>query len=107
MAFRMGHCPQCDAQILVQDTNGVWNSRMPNWRQADLVFENTKVRIPICVNCFGNPDFEKILTAIVGEGSFVNEQTRGWLEELIFDKDEQLIASNKFKNLPKGIEMKV
>ena len=70
MAYKIGFCPQCDEQIIVQDTKGQWNGFTPLHRQADLVFEdNTRVRTLICANCLKNPNFEKLVSEILAPDS--------------------------------------
>lgn len=70
MAYKVGHCPQCDGQIMVQDTNGQWNSFKPSFRQADLHFKDGhRIRTTICEKCLQNPDLEKLMDAITCEES--------------------------------------
>lgn len=66
MFYRIGFCPQCNEQIIAQDTNGQWSGYSPLHRQADLVFEdNTRMRTLLCANCITQPNLEIILNAIL------------------------------------------
>ena len=70
MNYRMGYCPQCDAQVMVQDVMGQWNTFKPNYRQANLLYSNGhKVRTIICKTCLATPDLKKINDAIVADDS--------------------------------------
>ena len=70
MYYKVGHCPQCGIQVMVQDTNGRWNSFKSNYRQADLYFEDGhRVRTVICEDCLENPDFQKIMDSLLHKDS--------------------------------------
>lgn len=66
MSYRIGFCPQCDCQIMIRDSKGNLNGFKQNFRQADITFSvGTKVRTIICEQCLAQPDFEKLIAAIV------------------------------------------
>lgn len=70
MAYKIGYCPQCDGQIMVQDTNGRWNSFKPTFRQAYLLFDDGfRVKTTICSTCIENPDYQKLMDSIVSADS--------------------------------------
>lgn len=70
MSYRVGYCPCCDSRIMVQDTNGQWNTFKPNFRQADLVFaDGSKVRTILCEDCLGETNFQKFIDAITAPDS--------------------------------------
>ena len=63
--YRIGHCPQCDDQIMVRSAGGQWNSMKPNYRQVDCVFaDGHRMRVPLCAACMAAPDFSTILAAV-------------------------------------------
>lgn len=94
MSYRLGHCPQCGAQIVIQDTNRRWNSFKKNYRLADLIFDDGhRCRTAICNSCLENPNFEKLIQSITCETSQAcNEKVKTFL---------------KSKNIPIGIQEKV
>lgn len=70
MAYKVGFCPCCDHQIMVQDTNGRWNSFRPNFRQADLIFSTgQKVRTILCKGCLDETDLQKFVDSILHKDS--------------------------------------
>lgn len=70
MSYRVGFCPCCDCQIMVQNSRGVWDSYKPNFRQADFVFKNgQKARTIICEECLNNPNIERIFASYMAEDS--------------------------------------
>jgi hypothetical protein len=73
MAYRVGFCPQCDEQVMVQDTNGLWNSFKPSYRQAYLVFEDGhRLKTVLCVTCLYQPDTQKIFEALTDPESMAS-----------------------------------
>lgn len=87
MAYKIGYCPQCKAQIMVRDAAGRWNSQKTNYSQIDLVFEDgLKVRTAICKDCAANPDYEKLFEEIVASGSQAG--TKKTRDKIKFKKDE-------------------
>lgn len=65
MPYRVGYCPTCDTQVMVRDTIGKWTTRKPNFREIDLYFEDgARIRSIICSECFGAPDYEKLMGAM-------------------------------------------
>lgn len=66
MSYRVGFCPQCQTQIMVQDSNGNWNSRKPTFRQAYISWGDSlsRVKTAICVNCLKNPNLDTIIDSI-------------------------------------------
>jgi len=68
--YRVGFCPQCQAQICVQDTNGKWATKKKNFAQMDMTFsDGHRVRTIICKSCLSHPDYEKIMAAIFHDES--------------------------------------
>lgn len=68
--YRIGFCPQCGTQIMVQDVDGKWNSVKPNFRQADLTFSTgQKSRTIICDTCLATPDLTTIYNSIIDPNS--------------------------------------
>lgn len=84
MSYRIGFCPQCGAQIQVQDISGNWSSFKPNYRQAELIFSNGhKARTIICKDCMLNQDIKKIFDAIVADDSqATNREALDYLKTL-------------------------
>lgn len=73
MAFKRGHCPQCGCRIMVKDSNGMLNGRMPNWCETEMVFEDGhRVRINMCADCIDQPDFEKIIDELTHDESEIS-----------------------------------
>lgn len=68
--YRLGYCPQCQAQVMVKNTKGIFDSYRKNYKQADLVFsDGHHVRTIICENCFENPDYQALIDSILHEKS--------------------------------------
>lgn len=94
MTYRIGYCPSCDAQIMVQDTNGSWNTWKANYANILLQFpDGHLMRMAICKTCAIAPDVAKIMAAVTGdesnaaEKSIKNElKTRG--EPTTFEKQQ-------------------
>lgn len=80
--YKIGHCPQCQAQIAVQDPNGKWSSKKKNWAQMDMTFsDGHKVRTTICKTCLLAPDYQKIMDAIFAPDSQAcSEKTKEFLK---------------------------
>ena len=50
--YRIGHCAQCDGQIMVRDVDGRWNALKRNYRNAIIIFNNGhKMTVPVCASC--------------------------------------------------------
>lgn len=78
--YRIGYCPGCDVQIRVQDVDGRWSSKCPNYREADMVFaDGHHIRTFICKDCLGNNEYEKVYNSILELGSQINESQRAAL----------------------------
>lgn len=70
MHYRVGYCPQCGTQIMVQNTDGRWNSWKKNFRQGNIIFGNgTRVRTIICDQCLNTPDLDKLVESITDRQS--------------------------------------
>lgn len=68
--YKVGFCPQCGEQIQVQDCSGRWSTMKPNFRQAELYFENGhRVRTIICSECLKVPDLKALFDSITHPGS--------------------------------------
>ncbi len=68
--YTLGKCPQCNAQIAVQDVSGRWNSFKPNYAEANLIYEDGHdLRTTICKDCLEHPDFDKLIESITAKGS--------------------------------------
>lgn len=69
--YRIGFCPCCGKNIMIQDVDGSWNSFKPTFRQVDLAFENgPNVRTIMCSKCFENGfDKEELVDTITHEYS--------------------------------------
>jgi len=68
--YRRGFCPQCQVQIMVQDTNGKWATKKKNATQIDLTLANgSRLRSIICKDCALVPDKEKLMAAILHDDS--------------------------------------
>ena len=68
--YKVGFCNQCGTQVMVQDTNGLWNSYKPWFRQVDLKFSNgVRLRTVLCETCSASPDYQKICDETIAEGS--------------------------------------
>lgn len=68
--YRLGYCPQCQAQVMVRNTSGIFDSYRKNFMQADLVFaDGHHLRTVICENCFKNPNFQGLIDSILHEKS--------------------------------------
>ena len=83
MAYTIGYCPQCGAQIMVQDTNGRWNSFKRNYRQLDMVFENgQKSRTIICATCAQAPNAQVLIDSILAPNSQAGEMAIAMIRPL-------------------------
>lgn len=73
MPYMDGSCPQCDSQIKIRDSKGMWTTLKANHTQADLYFERDgktlRTRTLLCKGCVKNPDMQKIFNALVAKGS--------------------------------------
>lgn len=69
-SFRIGHCAQCDAQIMTKDADHVYKRLRPNFRQAKMVFpDKHSMIVAVCSDCVDNLDYEKVLENILGHGT--------------------------------------
>lgn len=76
-----GKCPQCYAQIMVQDVNGRWNSRKKNFGQAYIHFKKVKIKTLLCTECAKSPDAKKIMSEVLNEKSILDETKASLGEE--------------------------
>jgi len=68
--YRLGYCPQCQAQVMVRNTSGVFDSYRKNYMEADLVFaDGHHLRTIICEGCFKAPNFQGLISSILHEKS--------------------------------------
>lgn len=69
--YRMGYCPQCQAQVMVTNTKGQFDSYRKNFLMADLIFgeDEHALRTVICETCFKSPDFTELMNSILHEKS--------------------------------------
>lgn len=68
--YKIGYCPQCGTQVMVRDVGNRWSSYKPKWRQVDMIFDDGhKCRTVICSDCLKNPDFKKLMEAILHDES--------------------------------------
>lgn len=99
-AYKIGHCAQCATQVMVQDSDGRWNSFKSNFRNADLEFiDGHVVRVPLCVSCLESPDFEKIMDALLHDeseagGEIIKGKLR-FLKRRKLPKENEIIANGK------------
>lgn len=115
--YKIGHCPQCQAQIAVQDANGKWATKKKNWAQMDMTFsDGHRVRTTICKTCLQAPNYETLMGAIFHSDSqacsektkeFLKKKTqpvettneKTGLKEIIFQKlDRGLPVAHRAKN---------
>lgn len=74
MSYKIGHCPCCSNKIMVQDSNGAWNTYKPNFRQADIYFsDGSKMRTILCEDCL-EEDLGKFMEAILSHDSEACDQ---------------------------------
>lgn len=78
--MRLGYCPQCGDQIMVQDVDGRWNSRKKNFGQAYIHFNTFKIKTFLCTRCAVNPDASAIITEILDDPNLL-KATRDILED--------------------------
>lgn len=107
MAYRLGFCPQCNIQITVNSPDGRVVGRTPIFREADLIFsDGSRVRTILCSNCLKNIDFEKLMSSILEEGSFISQSQREALTYKMAETvhDGQLTYIREPKGLPISIE---
>jgi len=108
LPYRLGYCPQCDTQIMVQDVDGKWNSFKPNFRQADMFFpDGHRVRTIICSECLKNPDFEALMTAILHEdseacGEVSKNNLRFNIKRRTLQNDEFIHQGDVYKEMKPG-----
>jgi hypothetical protein len=70
MSYRLGYCPQTGEKIMVQDSDGAWNSKKKNWRQADLIFSNgRRCRTAISETALAAPDYTVLINEITDPNS--------------------------------------
>lgn len=70
MSYRIGYCPQCNAQIMVKGADGRWSARKPNFAQTYLVYENgIRIKTTICKDCLPKIDYQKISDSLHGKNS--------------------------------------
>lgn len=101
MAYRLGFCPQCNQQIMGTDLQGKFCSRFPNFREADMVFEDGyRVRTIICEGCLNDFHPEKMTSSILEEGSQLSEEQRRALTYK-FDGGYGFISD------PKGLPLRI
>ncbi len=67
--MRLGYCPQCEDQIMVQDVDGKWNSRKKNFGQAYVHFNNFKIKTFLCTKCQKDPDAIKIMSEVIKDNN--------------------------------------
>lgn len=65
--MRLGYCPQCGDQIMVQDVDGRWNSRRRNFGQAYIHFTSFKIKTFLCTRCAKTPDASIIINEILDD----------------------------------------
>lgn len=95
--YRLGYCAHCDTQIMVKDTNGLYNSYKDNYRQVKIYTEKDHyIQLPVCSTCSTDIDYETILKRITHEGS----QAR-----LHPSKKEKFLKIIQNKKKPDRIEM--
>lgn len=71
--YRIGHCAQCDTQILVRGTDRRWSAIKKNYRQIDIKFKDGhKMRVPVCSECYDEIDYDTIMDVILAENSGAN-----------------------------------
>jgi len=64
--YRLGYCPQCQAQVMVRNTSGIFDSYRKNFMQANLIFPNGHhLRTIICENCFKAPSYQGLMESIL------------------------------------------
>lgn len=69
-AYKIGFCPQCGTQIMVQDVNGRWNSFKPNFRTTKLVFNDGHyIKTNICASCLQDIDEDVVFEALTHDES--------------------------------------
>lgn len=68
--FRIGYCSQCGDRIMTKNTKGVFDSIRSNYTQIDVEFpDDTKIRFPVCKECAKSPDYDILMTGLLGKGS--------------------------------------
>jgi len=68
--YRLGYCPQCQAQVMVKNTTGIFDSYRKNYKQADLIFaDGHHLRTIICEDCLKTPDFQALIDSILHPNS--------------------------------------
>lgn len=84
MHYKIGHCTQCEAQVMVRDTNGMWNSFMPKFKQAEMYYEDEhRVRITICSDCLEKPELSKIHENLIHSESQTGESAKETLRKKV------------------------
>ena len=77
-AYKIDKCPGCGVRVMVQDADGRFIPKQ-NCKMTDLVYDIKNetengmriledahsIRITMCLNCFENPDLEKLHAAIM------------------------------------------
>lgn len=70
MSYKVGHCAQCEIQIMVRDSDGQWNSFKTNHKQIDVRFEDGHLmRVAVCAGCAASPDYAGIMAAVIHDES--------------------------------------
>ncbi len=106
--YKVGYCCQCQAQIMVQDSDGKWNTFKPNWRQANLEFDDGhQVSVPLCAGCLENIDFAKIMEALTHQdsqagGELIKEKLKFKKAKNTPKKDEIVLEGRLFKEVKQG-----
>lgn len=109
--YRIGYCPQCELQIMVQDTDGKWRPKPAVYANVDLKFEDGhRVRSAICRKCAESPDYGKLMAAIFHQDSQAcNEKIKEHLKYRRIQKDidepfeTELTADDGTKKNFKGV----
>ena len=107
MAYRLGFCPQCNIQIMVNSPDGRMVGRTPIFREADLIFsDGSRVRTILCSNCLKNINFEKLMSSILEEGSLISQSQREALTYKVAETihNGELALIKEPKGLPISIE---
>lgn len=64
--YRLGYCPQCQAQVMVRNTKNIFDSYRKNFKQADLIFaDGHHLRTVICEGCLKAPNFQGLIDSIL------------------------------------------
>lgn len=105
-AYRVGFCPQCQAQIMVRDTHGMFTTFKGNYRQVHLTFDDGhKIRVPICSKCIENVDADLLMKAITHDDTQAT-RSKSALENIKFktkvetDKDGEITKTLEARKAP-------